>query len=380
MNVYLDNNATTFLDPEVRKVMIELMNKDLANSSSVHAYGQKAKSILSTARKDIASFFKVKPHEVIFTSGGTEALNMTIRGIFGLEDRGHIITSDVEHPAVFNTVKQLEKKGAEATFLRVGSWGAVTEDAVRAAIRADTKLIVLMAVNNETGIKTDIEAIARMAYEAKIPFIVDGVALLGKESFTIPEGVTAFCFGAHKCHGPKGTGMAILRSTQKLDPMVTGGSQEYFRRAGTENLVGIAGLAKAVTSLRDKFPEVSLRMQSLRDRFENGLKENLADISINGEGPRVVNTSNISFHGIEGESLLMNLDLEGVAASHGSACSSGSLEPSRILLNMGISRAVAASSVRFSFSRMTTEEEIDYAVEKIVSIVTRLRELVTEKK
>ena len=377
--IYLDNNATTFLDPKVRDVLRDLLNTELANPSSVHSFGQEARALLTSARRSIATFLSVKPHEIIFTSGGTEAINMIIRGTLGYNISGHIITSDLEHASVYRTIKELAKHGCEVSFLSPGIYGAVTPDVVKAAIRPDTKLISLMAVNNETGVKTDIEGIASIAKAAGVPFMVDGVALMGKEPFTIPEGVTAMCFSAHKFHGPKGVGMAFVRPSMKLQSHITGGGHEHQRRSGTENLAGIVAMAEAVKILSEDLDQATERMGRLRDLLEEGLRENISDIVINGEGPRVVNTTNIAFPGIDGESLLMNLDLEGIAVSHGSACSSGAMEPSRVLLNMGVPRSLAGSSLRMSLCRFTTEEEIEHSIKVISNIVSRLNNLGLKK-
>jgi cysteine desulfurase len=230
-----------------------------------------------------------------------------------------------------------------------------------------------MAVNNETGVKTDIEAIAAIAQEHKIPFFVDAVALMGKEEFRIPTGVSAMAFSGHKFHAPKGIGFLMVRSSLKLAPLLIGGDQEYGKRAGTENLSGITGMATAIEILRTELPSASKRMEELRNKFEHELMQRLPDVSINGQGPRVVNTSNLAFQGVEGETLLTALDLAGIAVSHGSACASGALEPSRILLNMGCSKEVAASSIRFSLSRFTTQQEIEFCIEAIVKVVLKLR-------
>lgn len=371
--IYLDNNATTPIDPRVLAVIEEDLRINFGNPSSTHSLGQESRKRLTQAKHFIANFFKVKPIELVFTSGGTEALNMVIRGLFQSNPSGHILTSSVEHSAVYATVKALESTGTNATFLSPGLWGAVTPDAVRAALRPDTRLIALMAVNNETGVKTDIESIAEIAREARIPFLVDGVGLLGKEPFTIPAGVSAICFSGHKLHAPKGIGLAIIRKTLSIVPLITGGNQENGLRGGTENVTGIIALAKAIELLNQEFPEASQRMERLRNHFENTLMSQLSGVTVNGQGPRVVNTSDLSFKGLEGETLLAALDMEGVAASHGSACASGALEPSRILLNMGLSREAARSSVRFSLSRFTTQNEIDRAIEIIVRLVTKLR-------
>lgn len=372
--IYLDNNASTQLDPQVIEV-IKMALQSFGNPSSVHSFGQESRKRLSQARYSIASFFQVKPNEIIFTSGGTEALNMVINGVLDASPKGHVITSSVEHSAVYSTIKQQERTGHQATFLSSGLWGAVTADAVRAALQPNTRLIALMAVNNETGVKADIDAIAEVAHEARIPFLVDGVALLGKELFSIPKGVSAMCFSGHKLHAPKGIGLAFVRHSLKLHPQITGGDQEFGRRGGTENMLGILALEKAIQLLSTELPAASNTMRMLRDRLESGLKHNLSGVTVNGQGPRIANTSNLSFDGIEGETLLTSLDMEGIAVSHGSACASGALEPSRILLNMGIPSDAAASSIRFSLSRFTTEAEIDSCISCVSRLVDRFRSL-----
>jgi cysteine desulfurase len=367
IRIYLDNNATTGVDPRVLDAMMDDLSGIPANPSSVHHFGQEARKQIARARQTISGILHVKPHELIFTSGGTEALNMILRGISG----GHILTSDVEHSAVFNTLQMLEKKGAKATYLPAGLWGAVRPEQIEEAIRKETKLIVLSAVNNETGVKIDLEKIANLAKQASIPFVVDAVSLLGKESFKIHDGISAMAFSGHKLHAPKGIGLAFIRSHFKFDPLLTGGDQEFSKRAGTENLSGILGLAKAIELLKTELPEATHQMQKLRDRLIEGLMEKLGNIVVHGQGPRIANTANISFPGAEGESLLMKLDLAGIAVSHGSACSSGALEPSRILRNMGIPANIARSSLRFSLSRFTTQEEIDTCIEIIVKLIPR---------
>lgn len=370
--IYLDNNASTFVDPLVADVIAHTLRYHPGNPSSPHAYGREARSLLIQCRETIAAYLKVKPKEIIFTSGGTESANMAIRGIMAAAGKGHIITSNVEHSCVYSLVNALIEEGFTATFLSPGMRGAVSPHDVAAAIQPNTKLIALMAVNNETGVKTDIQAIAQIAEQASIPFFVDGVALFGKETLEIPAGVSAVSFSGHKFHAPKGCGFVYLKSSLKLKPLFIGGEQEYNRRGGTENLPYIAGMAEAVRILQKILPEASQKMLDLRMNFENALKKNLGDaISINGEGERVCNTVNMAFSGIDGETLLAALDMAGVAASHGSACASGALEPSRILLNMGIPLEKARESIRFSLSRFTTQEEIEAAVNIIVGLVKR---------
>jgi len=371
--IYLDNNASTYLDPRISEELGKVLESLGANPSSVHLSGQAIRNLINKARYTVASFLKVKPNEILFTSGGTESSNMIIHGILHNSAKGHVITSSTEHACVHSTIKQFESLGFEVSFLNAGEWGAVSPESVLAAIRPNTQLIALMAVNNETGVKTDIAAIADIAARHAIPFFVDAVALLGKELFDIPPGVGAMSFSGHKLHTLQGTGVAFIRSGLKLKPLLYGGEQEFGRRAGTENVLGIAGFAKAIELLKEELPHASLRMERLRDSFERHLIEALPRIAINGRGPRVVNVSNVAFPGVDGETLLIGLDQAGVSASHGSACSSGALEPSRILLSMGIPLDLVRSSLRFSLSRFTTEEEIEAACAIITRLVKRFQ-------
>lgn len=360
--IYLDNNGTTFLDPRVLRVVVDALQNIQGNPSSVHSYGQQAKTALSRARRTIAEALKAEPSEIIFFSGATEALNTLLRG--SIKKGSHLITSNLEHAAVYTTAKQLEKEGAELTFLQPGGWGAALPEDVEKAIKPNTRLIALMAVNNETGVRTDLEAIAAVAARHKIPFLVDGVAQLGKENAILYPGITAYCGSGHKIHAPKGIGFAVLRKSFPLSPLLTGGEQEAGRRGGTENLAAILGLEEAVRISVEELSEVSAHMTHLRTLFENGLRE-IPNVEINGFGPRTSNTTNATFKGQEGEVLLAKLDLAGICASHGSACASGALEPSRILLNMALSRERAASALRFSFSRFNTQEEVLFTLQTL---------------
>ena len=371
--IYLDNNATTALDLRVIEAMQEVMTPLPFNASSVHSFGQESKKLLTQSRDTIAHALGVKPHELIFTSSGTEALNLLIRGLY--VPGAHIISSNVEHPAVRETLQSLEKQGAKVHYLPAGLWGAILPHQLEEALTPETHLIVLMAANNITGVKTDINSIAAIAHRRNIPFIVDGVQLLGKESFHIPPGVSAMAFSGHKLHGPTGIGLAFVRSSYKLAPQITGGSQENGRRAGTENLMGIVGLAKAIELLATELPAATPRMQSLRDKLTEGLMHELGNVVVHGQGPRICNTVHIGFPGIDGETLLLQLDLAGIAASHGSACTSGGLEPSPILLNMQIPVSLARTSIRFSLSRNTTEQEIDTALELICQLIKKQKRL-----
>lgn len=363
------------MDPKVIQVMTHCFKNDYGNPSSAHTPGRQARALVDEARRNIASYLGTRPREVIFTGSATEALNMAIRGICVGRQPGHIITSSVEHSAVFSTVQEMERAGWQVTFLAPGPHGAVSPAAVHAAVTPQTALIAIMAVNNETGVKSDIEGIASIALSTGIPLLVDGVGILGKEPYAIPNGVSAMAFAAHKFHGPKGVGILCMRGRLKLTPLITGGGQEFGLRAGTENVPGILGLSTAVMMLKEELPIATERMRQLRDRFEAGLKDLCQDVIVNGEGPRICNTSNLAFPGVDGEALLINLDQSGVIASHGSACSTGALEPSRVLVNMGIPMEQARSSIRFSLSRFTADDEIDQAVAIISDNVKRLRGL-----
>lgn len=368
-SVYLDNNASTPLDPRIATFIADTLPSLVGNPSSTHTYGRRVRSLLTHARDAAASFLQVTPREVTFTSGGTESANLGIRGLVAQKKGGHIITSAVEHSCVIACCKQLEGCGFTVTYLRPGPWGAVTAEAVEAAIRSDTCLIALMAANNETGVKTDLTGVAAIAERHRIPFFVDGVALLGKERFLIPKGVSAMAFSGHKIHALQGIGLLYVRTGIKLQPLLIGGEHEFGRRAGTENVLGILSMGKAFELMSEECQASSERMFALRQQFEESLLKLLPQILINGEGPRTANVSNIAFPGIDGETLLMQLDRVGIAASHGSACSSGALEPSRILLNMDLPMDRVRSSIRFSLSRFTTEAEIAAVCHALIQLV-----------
>lgn len=366
--IYLDNNATTPLDPRVFKAMMTELTGPPANPSSLHWFGQRARSLLQKARQKLASFFKVTPEEILFTSGGTESINLLLRGYC---NKGHIISTTIEHSCVYRTLQSLEAKGISVTYLPVGSWGAPLAEQITSAIRPDTRAMVFSASNTETGVKIDLEKIASIASSHAIPLFIDAVAMIGKESFSLYPGITAVALSGHKFHAPKGTGALFLRSSCKLDPLFTGGAQEQMRRAGTENLAGIIGLGEAIDILQERQSEITQQIDRLRLYFEQELKRITPNLVINGEGPRTSNTSNIAFLGTDGETFLMQLDMAGIAVSHGSACSSGAIEPSRVLTQMGIDRKTARCSIRFSFSRMNTQQEIDLALDKIAKLLSR---------
>jgi len=368
LRIYLDNNATTALDPSVAEVMREMLSSPPGNPSSSHTFGQEAKKKLIKARNVIARHLNVKPGEIIFTSGGTESMNFLIKGLVDPRLSPHIVTSNVEHSCVEETLSSLEKLGCNTTYLPAGLGCRTSAADIEKAIRPDTKLLVFSAVNSETGVIQNMEELSDIALRHGIALVIDGVALPGKEFFSIPKGVTGIGFSAHKFHGPQGVGFVFIRSGTKITPLLTGGGQEYGLRSGTENLIGITGLSRAITLLETELAPASERMKMLRDRFENALIEAIPSVQINGANPRVCNVSNLAFPGVDAETLLIQLDLNGIAASHGSACSSGSLEPSRVLTRMGVSPSLTKSSLRFSFSRYSTIEEVDYTVNCLVEL------------
>ncbi|MFN0065471.1 MAG: cysteine desulfurase family protein [Chlamydiales bacterium] len=350
--IYLDNNATTALDRRVLEAMHAVsINKYLGNISSPHSYGQKARHLFLQAKKEILTFLNALDHDILFTSGATEGLNTIIQSV---PDKAHIVTSSLEHAAVLESCKSKSR----VTYLDPKSGrGSIAPEQIEQALLPDTALIVCMAANNETGVLSDIVAIAQLAEQRGIPFLVDGVSILGKGSISIPQGVSAICFSAHKIHGPQGMGCIVYKKGMKIRPLICGGAQQRGLRAGTENLSAIVGFAKALELASRDLEETVARMELLRNRLELSL----GNVVVHGKDePRVCNTSNIAFRGRDGETLLMQLDLAGVAVSYGAACASQSLQLSHVLQNMHVAPDLIRSSLRFSLSRETTLEEIDY--------------------
>ncbi|MFA6118870.1 MAG: cysteine desulfurase family protein [Parachlamydiales bacterium] len=369
--IYLDNNATTIIDKDVLKIICDDFYP--ANPSSTHFFGRLAKKNLLEAKSIIAKFLKVEADSLIFTSGGTEAVNLAIRGLIENLPKSHIIATKTDHACVYNTLKYLEKKGHEITYLESTIDNVLNENQIKSSIKENTKLIVTSYVNSETGLKIDIEKTAALAKQLGIYLAIDGVAALGKELFNIPDGVTTMAFSSHKIHGPKGIGLCYVKKNIKMSPILFGGPQENQIRPGTENLSAILGFAKAVDLLNDHLPKATENMRKLRDHFEASLKAQFPEIKINGTVNRICNVSNICFTGIDAENLLILLDQNNVMASYGSACASGSATLSRALLNLGIDPKDVKSSIRFSLSRNTTIEEIDEAIKIIIKLVQRLK-------
>jgi len=378
--VYLDNNATTPLLPEVFEAMQPFYLEEFGNASSIHHYGQHARAAVERARASVAALMGARPAEIVFTSGGTEADNLAIFGLVGRGD--HVITSTIEHHAVLNSCKRLEQMGCEVTSVPVDGRGLVDPDDVRKALRPTTKLITIMMANNETGVVQPVEEIGRIAKEADVFFHTDAVQAAGKVRIDVGKiACDALSISGHKLHAPQGTGALFIKRGTLIQPLLYGGSHERQRRAGTENLPGIVGMGKAAEIAKKWLQSEDARggasaMSAMRDRLQDGLMAQVDSAGVNGLGaPRVPNTANFWFDHAEGEALVIALDLKGLAVSSGAACSSGAIEPSHVLLAMGLSHQRARSSLRFSLGKQTTEEDIDFALAVVPETVARLREI-----
>lgn len=377
--VYLDHNATTPVHPEVRKAIEPYLGDQFGNPSSIHWAGRDVRKGVEDARQEIASFFGCQPLEVVFTSSGTESDNLAVKGIAYRKGNAgkHIITSQVEHPAVINTCRFLETQGFRVTFVPVNRYGIVEPDSIRDALAEDTILVSVMYANNETGDIMPVPEIGAIAREAGVVMHTDAVQAAGKipiDFGTIP--VDLLTFSGHKVNALKGTGGLIVRKGVEIEAMTHGGHQERGRRGGTENVAGIVAMGKSFQILKEGMEEEVAETRRLRDRFEKGLFERIPELVLNGHPTqRLPNTVNISFRFVEGEAMLLNLDMMGIACSSGSACTSGSLEASPILLAMGADPTDAQGALRFSLGRGNTEEDIDYAVDAIETVVTKLRAL-----
>jgi len=357
--------------------MLPYYNKVYGNASSIHRFGQEARKAVDKAREIIAGFIGARPEEIVFTSGGTESDNFAIKGVsYANKKKGmHILTSSVEHHAVLTSCKYLEKKGFKVTYLPVDEYGLVDPNEVRKAITGETILITIMYANNEVGTIEPISDIGKIAREKEIIFHTDAIQAIGKIPVNVNAlNVSLLSLSGHKVYGPKGIGVLYIRKGTKIEPLFHGGHHENGRRAGTENVPAIVGLGKAVEIASQEMREESKHMIHLREKLWNGIKSKIDYVKLNGHSQeKIPNTLNVSFKFIEGESLILNLDLKGVAVSTGSACTSGSLEPSHVLKAMGVEPAVAQGSIRFSLGRDNTEEDIDYVVSVLPEIVARLR-------
>jgi cysteine desulfurase len=374
--IYLDNNATTPVLPEVFDAMRPYFGEHFGNASSIHHHGQETRAAVERARDSVASLLGCRPSEIVFTSGGTEGDNLAIAGLTGAGD--HVITSSIEHHAVLLACKHLEETGCEVTFLPVDGRGLIDPGDVRRALRPNTKLISVMLANNETGVLQPVEEIGKIAAEADVLFHTDAVQAAGKIRLDVKQiGCDALSISGHKMHAPQGMGALYVRRGTRLQPLFHGGRHERSRRAGTENVPGIVALGKAAELAMQGFERGDdKKMSALRDRLQQGIIAQVEEAGVNGEGaPRVPNTSNIYFDHIEGESMVISLDLKGLAVSTGAACSSGAIEPSHVLLAMGLRSDRARASIRFSLGKQNNEEEIDFALALVPETVARLREL-----
>jgi cysteine desulfurase len=374
--VYLDNNATTPVLPDVLDAMRPYYAEHFGNASSIHHHGQETRAAVERARESIAALLGCRPAEVVFTSGGTEADNLAI---FGLARAGdHVISSKIEHHAVLNSCKQLQERGIEVTFLPVDGRGLVNPDDLGRALRANTKLVTIMFANNETGVIQPVEEVGKICAEADVYFHTDAVQAASKVPIRVKEiGCDLLSISGHKFHAPQGVGALYVRKGTTLEPLFYGGSHERSRRAGTENVPGIVGLGKAAElALKGLANGEDHEMAGLRDRLESAILSQIESAGVNGaDARRVPNTTNVYFDYIEGEALVIALDLKGLAVSTGAACSSGAIEPSHVLTAMGLRPDRARASLRFSLGKQNTADDVDFAIQLVPASVERLREL-----
>ncbi|MDD5423475.1 MAG: cysteine desulfurase NifS [Candidatus Omnitrophica bacterium] len=378
--VYLDNNATTRMRAEVLEAMLPYYKDVYGNASSVHEFGRTARRAVDDARQKVADFLgAASPEEIIFTSGGTEADNLAVKGVaHALRAKGdHIITSAIEHHAVLNTCKFLEKEGYKVTYLKVDKDGVVDLGGLEKAITPKTILITVMYANNEVGTIEPVEEISKIARGKGIYFHTDAVQAAGKIPFGLKTlGVDLASISGHKIYGPKGIGALYIKKGTKITPQMFGGHHEMGKRAGTENVAGIIGLGRAAELSKSEVSEEAKTLTELRDRLYKGIASKIEDVTLNGHPQdRLPNTLNVRFKYLEGEGIILSLDMEGVAVSTGSACTSGSLEPSHVLTAMGIDPAQTQGSIRFSLGKDNMKEDIDYVIETLPPIIKRLRDM-----
>lgn len=378
--IYFDNAATTMVKKEVVDEMIKYLSEYYGNpSSGIYDIGRKSKEAIDKARKIVSSFINADENELYFTSGGTESDNWAIKGVaFANQNKGkHIITTKIEHHAVLHTCEYLENFGFETTYLDVDKYGMIDLENLKNSIRPDTILISIMYANNEIGTIQPIEEIGKIAREHNIIFHTDAVQALGGVRIDVKkQNIDLMSMSAHKVHGPKGVGGMYIRKGVKIDNFMHGGAQERRRRAGTESVQNIVGFAKAIELMGVDFNDKISELTNLRDRFINGIQNNIEDVVLNGHPTmRLPNNVNFSYKYIEGESILLWLDMEGISASSGSACTSGSLDPSHVLLATGLDHGTAHGSIRFTIGDETTEEEVDFVIDKMKHIVQKLRDM-----
>jgi cysteine desulfurase len=374
--IYVDNNATTPVALEAYKEMIPYLTDYYANPSSIHTFGGQLASRIDEARQKVADLLGALPTEIVFTSCGTESDNAAILGILSSNHlKRHVITTKVEHPAILNLCQHLEKTGHDVTYLSVDRSGALNLDELQKAIRPDTAIVSVMYANNETGVIFPIEKIGKIVKSRGAMFHVDAVQAVGKIPIDLSNSsIDLLSLSGHKLHAPKGIGVLYIRRGTMIRPFMIGGHQERGRRAGTENVASICALGKAAELARQNIAEENIKVRQMRDRLEKGLLESIPYTFVNGDTlSRLPNTTNISFEYIEGESILLLLDQHGICASSGSACTSGSLQPSHVLRSMGVPFTAAHGSVRFSLSRYNTDAEIDKILEVMPAIINKLR-------
>ncbi len=379
MKVYMDNAATTKLSPDVLNAMMPYLTDIYGNASSVHAFGREAREGVEHARNQVAAAINASPDEIFFTAGGTESDNMAIKGVaHKYAKKGkHIITTAIEHHAVLHTCEALEKEGYEVTYLPVDEDGLISVEQVRAAMRDDTLLVTVMFANNEVGTIEPIAEIGALCRERNVLFHTDAVQAVCHIPIDVKVmNIDLMSISAHKFHGPKGIGALYCRKGVVLEPVIVGGAQERKRRAGTENVAGIVGLGAAIERAHKNMSADMARVSALRDKLISGILKNIPHVKLNGHPTqRLPQNVNFSIRYIEGESILLMLDINGIAASSGSACTSGSLDPSHVLLAMGIPHEIAHGSLRLTLSDMTTDEEVDYVLETLTKTVKRLRDM-----
>lgn len=380
--VYLDYNATTPVEPEVLDAMLPYFSGEFGNASSIHTFGQKARAAVETAREQVAALIGARAQEIFFTSGGTESDNHAIFGIAGPsahdpKSRPHVITSFVEHEAVLNACQALEKQGVDVTYLHVDQDGLIDLEDLRGAIRKETVLITIMHANNELGTVQPIEEIGRIAKDADVYFHTDAVQSAGKIPIDVNHlQLDLLSLSGHKIYAPKGVGALYVRGGTRLKQLLYGGHHQRGMRPGTENVAGIVGLGKAAEIARQSLANDAKRLSGLRDQFEHGLLHRVPHSRVNAaRAPRTPNTANLVFPGVEGEALLIALDLKGVACSTGAACSSGAVEPSHVLTAIGLPAEEARASLRFSLGRHTTQADIDFSLQAVPAAVAQLRQL-----
>jgi cysteine desulfurase len=375
--IYLDHNATTPVHPAVLEAMLPYYKGVFGNASSIHSFGREAKVALEESREKVAKFLNADPLEIYFTSGGTESDNLAVKGVAWANKKkgNHIITSRIEHHAVLESCRYLEKEGYEITYLPVDKYGLVDHDELKKSIKKETVLVSIMHANNEVGTIQPLAELAGLAKEKGVYFHTDAVQSTGKLKIDVNElNVDMLSLSAHKFYGPKGVGALYIRRGVRLTPLAHGGHHEKSRRAGTENVPGIVGLAKALDVAHVDMQEEEKRLKNLTETFFKKVTERIPDVFMNGHPVlRIPNTMNVSFKGVEGESIILNLDLKGIGVASGSACTSGSLEPSHVLSAMGVPGDLAQSSLRFSFGRNNTMEDVDYVVEILPEIIAKLR-------